>query len=66
MSKYSCRVNILRKDPQTNFAEFKQMSSTELVPGDIFELQEEGLAIPCDCLLIQGTVIINEAIYVNR
>ena len=37
------------------------MSSTELVPGDIFELQEEGLAIPCDCLLIQGSVIINES-----
>ena len=61
MSKYSCRVNILRKNPQTNIAEFKPMSSTELVPGDIFELQEEGLAMPCDCLLMQGTVIINEA-----
>ena len=61
MSKYSCRVNILRKDPETNEPIFKEKSSKDLVPGDIFELQEEGLAMPCDCLLIQGTVIINEA-----
>ena len=61
MSKYSCPVNILRKDPETNQAIFKPLSSKNLVPGDIFELQEEGLAMPCDCLLIQGTIIINEA-----
>ena len=61
MSKYSCPVRILRKDPETNEAVFKEKSSKDLVPGDIFELQEEGLAMPCDCLLIQGTVIINEA-----
>ena len=61
MSRYSCRVNVLRKDIETNQPVFKNISSKELVPGDIFELQEEGLAMPCDCLLIQGTVIINEA-----
>ena len=61
MAKYSCPVNILRKDSKTNEATFVKKDSTELVPGDIFELQEEGLAMPCDCLLIQGTVIINEA-----
>ena len=61
MSRYSCQVNILRKDPETNQPVFKAKSSKDLVPGDIFELQEEGLAMPCDCLLIQGTVIINEA-----
>ena len=61
MSRYSCPVNVLRKDPETNQAVFKSVSSKNLVPGDIFELQEEGLAMPCDCLLIQGTVIINEA-----
>ena len=61
MSRYSCPVNILRKDLETNQPMFVTKSSKELVPGDIFELQEEGLAMPCDCLLIQGTVIINEA-----
>ena len=61
MARYSCPVNVLRKDHNSNKASFTQMDSTELVPGDIFELQEEGMAMPCDCLLIQGTVIINEA-----
>ena len=61
MARYSCPVNVLRKEPNSDKATFIQKSSTELVPGDIFELQDEGLAMPCDCLLIQGTVIINEA-----
>ena len=61
MARYSCPVNILRKEKNSNKASFVQRPSTELVPGDIFELQDEGLAMPCDCLLIQGTVIINEA-----
>ena len=61
MARYSCPVNILRKESNSNKASFIQRPSTELVPGDIFELQEEGMAMPCDCLLIQGTVIINEA-----
>ena len=61
MARYSCPVNVLRKEKNSNKASFVQMPSTELVPGDIFELQEEGMAMPCDCLLIQGTVIINEA-----
>ena len=61
MARYSCPVNILRKTGNSEKAEFIQRPSTELVPGDIFELQPEGMAMPCDCLLIQGTVIINEA-----
>ena len=52
MLRYSCRVNVLRKDSETNQPAFKDISSKELVPRDIFELQEEGLAMPCDCLLI--------------
>ena len=61
MARYSCPVNVLRKEQGSNKATFTERPSTELVPGDIFELQEEGMAMPCDCLLIQGTVIINEA-----
>ena len=61
MSRYSCQVNVLRKNRETNQPNFEAINSKNLVPGDIFELQEEGLAMPCDCLLIQGTVIINEA-----
>ena len=61
LARYSCTVNILRKDENSNKGIFEQKSSIELVPGDIFEVQEEGMAMPCDCLLIQGTVIVNEA-----
>jgi magnesium-transporting ATPase (P-type) len=45
------------------------VTSTQLLPGDLFELPEDGKALPCDAilingitnLLIQGTVIINES-----
>ena len=38
-----------------------EVSSTELVPGDLFEIPEDGLALPCDAILIDGSVIINES-----
>ena len=37
------------------------MSSTELVPGDLYEIPDDGLAMPCDTILVNGTVIINES-----
>ena len=37
------------------------MDSTELVPGDLFEIPEDGLALPFDAILIDGSVIINES-----
>lgn len=38
-----------------------KLSSSELVPGDIFEIH--GFTkIPCDCILIQGQCTMNEAI----
>ena len=59
MAKYSCDIEAYRKvnDEQ----KYVRISSTDLVPGDVFVLNEEGTAVPCDCILIQGTVIINEA-----
>ena len=60
MSKYSCDVNIYRKDPSGNLVP-KKMSSTELVPGDLYEIPDDGLAMPCDTILVNGTVIINES-----
>ena len=38
-----------------------EMSSENLVPGDLFEIPEDGLAMPCDAILIDGSVIINES-----
>jgi cation-transporting ATPase 13A2 len=59
MAKYSCKVLVYRQF----HGERKAISidSTELVPGDVFELPETGLWLPCDCLVLQGTVIVNES-----
>ena len=60
MAKYSCDVNVYRVDKDGKRT-ITQMQSTELVPGDLFEIQQEGQAMPCDCILINGTVIVNES-----
>ena len=59
MAQYSIPVKIYKKtsDP-LNFVEEQ---SSNLVPGDVFELPEDGMAMPCDCILLSGSVIINEA-----
>ena len=60
MARYSCAVNVYRKDENGN-RNIMNVQSTELVPGDLFEVQDENLAMPCDCILINGTVIVNES-----
>jgi len=59
MSKYSCPVQILRRDK--DLRQNRTSSSVELVPGDLFELPDDGSALPCDCILVSGTVIVNES-----
>lgn len=39
-----------------------KINSTELVPGDLFEIPESDFALPCDAILCNGTVILNESI----
>ncbi|KAI9363228.1 E1-E2 ATPase-domain-containing protein [Pilaira anomala] len=36
------------------------ISSTDLVPGDIFQI-EEGSQVPCDAVILSGTVVVNES-----
>ena len=60
MAHYSCDVNVYRRNANGDL-NITRTQSTELVPGDLFEIQDEGLAMPCDCILLNGTVIINEA-----
>jgi magnesium-transporting ATPase (P-type) len=55
MSKYSIDINLYQKN------KIKEISSETLVPGDIFELPADGTAVPCDCILLSGSVIVNEA-----
>ena len=68
MAKYSCKIKILRENNNNNNNNnennkiFIEMNSTEIVPGDVFELPEEGKNVPCDCILLNGNVIVNESI----
>ena len=39
----------------------QEVQSSTLVPGDIFEIPEDESALPCDCLLLTGAIIVNEA-----
>ena len=60
MSKYSCPINVYRRN-ENDEIEMKNISSIDLVPGDLYEIPEDGLSLPCDTILIQGTVIVNES-----
>jgi predicted P-type ATPase len=60
MARYSCNINVYRQNKQ-GIKEEISISSRELVPGDLVEVPEDGLALPCDMILISGTVIVNEA-----
>jgi cation-transporting ATPase 13A3/4/5 len=51
---YTCPVKVLRD------GQFKQVDSSELVPGDIIQIPEQNI-IPCDLILLQGTCVMNES-----
>jgi cation-transporting ATPase 13A2 len=59
MAKYSCPVNVFRLKDEKKVE--MSLSSRDLVPGDLIEVPEDGLALPCDLILVNGTVIVNEA-----
>ena len=61
ISRYSCPVKVYRRNENNEFMGPVEISSTELVPGDMIEIPEDGLALPCDCILISGSVIVNES-----
>ena len=60
MSKYSCPVNVYRKN-EDNEIIVSKISSVDLVPGDLYEIPEDGLSMPCDTIIIKGSVIVNES-----
>ncbi|KAL3228601.1 cation-transporting ATPase [Nakaseomyces bracarensis] len=56
MSYFNCEVRVLREGFWSN------ISSSELVPGDIYEVSDPALhTLPCDSLLLSGDCIVNEA-----
>ena len=60
LARYSCSINVIRKNENGKIYK-KNISSKELVPGDLFEIPEENQLMPCDAILLSGTVFINEA-----
>ena len=61
ISRYSCPVKVYRKNENNEYKDPEEINSTELVPGDLIEIPSEGYALPCDTVLIGGSVIVNEA-----
>ena len=55
MSKYSIEIKLLKNE------KIEKIDSANLVPGDIFVLPKNGNSVPCDCILLSGSVIVNEA-----
>ena len=60
IARYNIPIKIYRKT-RDNLIEIIEEESCNLVPGDIFEIPDNGMAMPCDCILLSGSVIINEA-----
>lgn len=45
----------------------KNVSSTELVPGDVYEVTDPALTqFPCDSLLLAGDCIVNESMLTGK
>ena len=56
ISRFECEVRVLR----SGF--WRQVTSTELVPGDVYEASDPSLTqFPCDSLLLSGDCIVNES-----
>ena len=56
MARYICQVRVLRN------GFWRTVDSTNLVPGDIYEISDPHLTIfPCDALLLAGDAIVNES-----
>ncbi|XP_021171298.2 probable cation-transporting ATPase 13A3 isoform X2 [Fundulus heteroclitus] len=41
--------------------DIEQAMSTELVPGDVISIPANGMIMPCDAVLFQGTCVVNES-----
>lgn len=45
----------------------RQVASTELVPGDVYEISDPSLSqFPCDSLLLAGDCIVNESMLTGK
>lgn len=51
----------------TNFDAGRYVASSELVPGDVYEVTDPALTqFPCDSLLLAGDCIVNESMLTGK
>ena len=62
ISIYTCKVNVYRKKTEDETVTPIKIDSSDLVPGDLYEIPEDGKYLPCDTVLINGSVIVNESL----
>ncbi|SOV01783.1 related to YPK9 - vacuolar protein with a possible role in sequestering heavy metals [Ustilago sp. UG-2017a] len=56
MSRFSCKVRLLRE------GQWQVLDSSDLVPGDVYDVAEPGLLLfPADSVLLSGDAIVNES-----
>ncbi|ODQ78269.1 hypothetical protein BABINDRAFT_162923 [Babjeviella inositovora NRRL Y-12698] len=55
MSKNICEIRVRRNDF------WKQIESTDLVPGDVYEIDPSLATLPCDSVLLSGDCVVNES-----
>lgn len=55
ISNFSCDVRVWRNEF------WKQIASSDLVPGDVFEVDLSLGVVPCDALLLNGECVLNES-----
>lgn len=56
ISRFECDARVLRNDF------WRTIPSSELVPGDVYEVSDQALGqFPCDSLLLAGDCIVNES-----
>ncbi|KAL0966747.1 hypothetical protein UPYG_G00299650 [Umbra pygmaea] len=55
------RVSVCRGKKGNSPGDVDEAMSTELVPGDVIVIPANGMIMPCDAVLTQGTCIVNES-----
>lgn len=65
MARYECKVNVRRITETGESVWIEDIDSSELVPGDVFEVPE-GKKLPCDALMLSGQSIINESMLTGK
>lgn len=60
LAKYSCEVQVSRRENNMAQPDLKTVSSDDLVPGDVIVVPDNCL-MPCDMILLTGSCIVNES-----